>query len=64
MNEPRKSPPRQPPSEDQLDAELDGTFPASDPPSFTTPIFAGGPKRAGRPEDRSGADKGRTKPSA
>jgi len=56
MKEPRKSPPN---PDERLDAELDGTFPASDPPSYTSSIFAGGPARAqaGRSEDRASAGK-------
>jgi hypothetical protein len=45
MKEPRKPLPRKPPSEEKLDEGLDATFPASDPPAYTTPIFAGAPAR-------------------
>jgi hypothetical protein len=58
MKEPRKASPRKSPSEKNLDEGLEATFPASDPPSYTTPIFTGGPARVkgpapGKPPPRS-----------
>ncbi len=51
MKEPRKSPPCKSltKSEQKLDEELEESFPASDPPSNTTPTSAGGPDHAKRP---------------
>ncbi len=33
------------PRQEQLDHELEGTFPASDPPSLTQPVRPGAPDR-------------------
>ena len=48
MKEPRKPLQRKPStkSEEKLDEELEEFFPASDPPSNTTPTSAGGPARS------------------
>lgn len=46
MKEPRKPPPKpRSQSEEKLDEQLEGSFPASDPPAKTTPTWAGGPAR-------------------
>lgn len=45
MKKPQKSPPPKSKSERKLDEELEESFPASDPPSNTTPTSAGAPKQ-------------------